>query len=612
MSLFNLKDLYRSGDSTAQGNLRGARRHVATGIFLLVLSVYAVSSPGRIDLVDGQLRYEVAQNLLRYGRPILLDPHLWRLALPGKFQYWYTHYGIAGSLAGAPLIWFGGLFSDPEGEARRLLFSLTSGFLGAAAAALLYLFYLDLGISRKRALAWTLVSSFATLLWPASTSSFDNAQHAFFLLLAVYLGHRSATAGPARLAAWAGLAAGVLILYQDYLLILVPSLALSTLTWPKRSTEATRQDPGSETRQLGRWLRLPPEEAARELANSFRTLFAPSPEARQQRIRYLLFLVGAGVGLALELGYNQLRFGSVSTLPSGVFARQNGFPLYSDPVSGLATLLLSPGKSILLYSPPIILGLVGFRRLQRHAPSLGLTLLATSVILVLFLSNIAFVGGDWCWGPRYLVPLLPLWALAFPFVPVQSFRRSLVAAIVGAGLAVQLAALAVDHQRFFLERVLPDLFWANDSWFYFKHSALVARPREIASLRNGVPERAKYFSPGPYSGRVTYCIMGTFPRTVAPRAMPLFEVFYLPRPWPIWMAHLKPGQRPVNLEIWATAWLAMGLLGFVYMRLGFQSAEAAAQPLEVAAGTVRDGVSADCGLEAGIRSTDEERGPGHP
>ncbi len=545
----------------------------AAGVFLLAVSVYILSGPGRIDMIDGQLRYEVTASLIDDGRPIIRDPALKFVGVRGPNGLRYAHYNAGGSIVGLFPVWLGSLFPDPDGELRRFLFSLTSCFLGAAAAALLYLFYLDLGISRKRALAWTLVSSFATLLWPASTSSFDNAQHAFFLLLAVYLGHRSATAGPARLAAWAGLAAGVPILYQEYLAILAPALALSTLAWPAGPSGAPNQElspnvveahgqRGSKTeRSVGKMLLNAP--------NFLKSL------DRHSQTRYALFIVGAGLGLALALVYNWFRFGSPFALGSALLERQFHFPLFGNPLVGLATLLLSPGKSIFLYSPPIILGLLGFRRLRRHVPSLGLTLLAASVILVLFLSNIAFVGGDWCWGPRYLVPLLPLWALAFPFVTVQRFRRSLVAAIVGAGLAVQLAALAVDHQRFFFERGLPDYFWGEDPWFYFKHSALVARPGEIASLRKGAPETAKQFAPGPYPFLQTYCIFGNPPskRSSAPVWMRQFSVFYLPRPWPFWMRSFEQERRPINTATWLRGSLTLAMAGIVCIYFGLRSPE---------------------------------------
>ena len=49
-----------------------AKWWIASGIFLLVVGVYGLSGPGRIDMVDGQIRFDVTYNWLATGRPIPL------------------------------------------------------------------------------------------------------------------------------------------------------------------------------------------------------------------------------------------------------------------------------------------------------------------------------------------------------------------------------------------------------------------------------------------------------------------------------------------------------------------------------------------------------------
>ncbi len=522
-------------------------------------------------MIDGQLRYEVAQNLASEGRPIIRDKALKFLGVRGRYGLFYAHYGALGSVLGVPLIWLGSLTPDPGGETRRFLFSLTSCFLGALTAAVLYMFHVELGVSKGVALAWTLVSSFATLLWPASTSSFDNVQHAFFALLAVFLGYRSATERSSRLAAWGGLSAGLLILYQEYFVILIPALALSTLAPPAGETGGWNEDAGRDTTEPGERPRRPKVGSIRNAVTKVRHFLVSVDEHAQSR--YVLFVGCAGIGLALALGYNLLRFGSIFTLGNLQLERKAGFPLFGDPLIGLPTLLVSPGKSIMIYSPPIILGFAGIRHLWRRKPYLGCSIVATSIILVLFLSNIAFLGGDWCWGPRYVVPLLPLWALAFPFVPSDQLRRWPARAVVGAGLVVQLMALAVDHQRFFFERALPDYFWADDPWYYFTDSALASRPAEIFSLREGAPKTGGQFAPGPYRNSVTYCIFGNplSQRSSSPRWMRQFPVFYVPRPWPLWMRLIEPGRRPINTVVGIAGSWAVAMAGIVCIYFALRS-----------------------------------------
>ena len=562
------------------------RGWVATGVFLVVLATYVLSSPGRIDVFDGQARYEVAYNFLLEGRPIIREPvtrHL--MGFRGRHNLTYSHYGAGGSLFALPLVWLGMLNDDPPGETSRFLFSLTCCVFGALTCAVLYLFYLELDISFPRALAWTFVTAFTTMLWPCSTTTFDNAQHAFFVIGSMYLGFLSAKRESRLLAATGGLVAGILILYQEYFLLILPALAISTLSWSHAGTMAEGQDLMQGKQHPRKPLAWQLRQAAQAVGAVIRSACQQAGEARESCLRFLLFLTSASVGVIAYLGYNDLRFGSFFQNGNLAYAAKYHYPTFGNPIAGFLTILASPGKSVFLYSPPIILGLWGFRRLWRRKPELGTAILATSTVLVLFISCIAFAAGDWCWGPRYVVVLLPLWALAFPFVSVQGrLRRNLVLALLAAGLVVQGLALSVENQRFFFERALKDFFWADDSWYYFQHSALFARVGEAASLTHGMSPEARPFNPMTYPGISTFTIFGpppNVPRRLSPVWMRQFKVFYLPKPWPIWMWTIKPELRAINLEACLGALFGMGLLGIALIFREFQIVANHRAPQEV-------------------------------
>jgi len=240
-------------------------------------------------------------------------------------------------------------------------------------------------------------------------------------------------------------------------------------------------------------------------------------------------------------------------------------PLFGNPLAGLGTLLVSPGKSVFLYSPPAVLAIIGMRYLRRNSPPIAFAAIGAAFILVGFISCIAFAGGDWCWGPRYLVPLLPLWALAFPFLfRAGVIRRDVILAIVGLGLVVQVLAISAENQKFFFERGLKDLFWAEDPWFYFKHSALLARINETLALNEPLPSTASVFNSIPVPQWTTYCILGpppNVPRSLAPAWMRNYQIYYLPRPWPLWMARLRPAMRPINMTAWIGSLVTMLFVG---------------------------------------------------
>ena len=534
---------------------------LAVGIFLLVFGIYALSGPGRIDIIDGEIRFDVALNWLTKGSPIVTDHWVGPImSVSGRDGLYYSFYGPAGSVFSVPLVWLGVIAGAPSIQPSQFLFSLTSSIFGAGIASILFLFYAELGISLRRASAWTMVGSFATYVWAISTSSFDNAQHAFFAITALYFAFLSARRKSWAYALYGGLFAGILFLYQEYFLLIIPVLALAAFDglFANRFAEsAAAEDAGPKLR-----------EAFHTIGARLRAALKGPGDARNACIRYGIFLAAVSVGIFLMLAYNDLRFGS--WFEDGKFrflALQRHPPAMGNPLSGLLTLLLSPGKSVFLYSPPLILALFGFRKLWRRQPQLALVIAATSLLLLFFISCLSFAGGDWCWGPRYLAPLLPLWALAFPFIPQPDRKRGLLIAVIAAGIVVQLLALSVENQRFFFARGLNDFFWAEDPWFYFKHSALFARFGEALSLFQGLPPNAHLFNSIPTPDWSTYSLLGppiNIPRAAAPVWMQNYKIFYLPRPWPLWASALDPAKRPIALAPWMS-----GLLGSIILGAGF-------------------------------------------
>jgi hypothetical protein len=557
---------------------QGSKWWLASGIFLFVLALYVLTSPGRIDIVDGQARFDVTYNWLEHGLPIVKDNWIGPfMGVPGRNGLRYSAYGAAASVFAMPLVWLGLLTSAPDIQRSQFLFSLTSSIFGAGIAPILFLFYLELGVMTRKALAWTMVSSFATYIWPASNTTFDNAQHAFFAIAAVYLGFLGARRKSPTYSAFGGVMAGVMVLYQEYFLLIIPALALSTVEW-KPGGSSFAPTPAAK-----------PESTVWRVVSAFRQTFQAVStlvraawdgpgEARSSCIRYCLFLSAVSVGVVLSLAYNDLRFGSWLDDGKVRAVAQGKHPFFGNPLAGLLTLLVSPGKSVFLYNPALFLGVMGIRQLWRCKPELVTVIGVSSLILILFISCIAFVGGDWCWGPRYLTLLLPLWALGFPFAVGVNVRRDLAVAVIGVGFLVQVLALSVENQRFFFERGLNDTFWAEDSWGYFKRSALFARVGEAVSLSEGVPPTAQLFNSIPIPDWSTYTILGPppdVPRKLAPLWMRNYKIYFVPRPWPLWMSWLPPSLRPVDMRPWLLSLLSVAIAGAGLIYRGLRTRECA-------------------------------------
>jgi hypothetical protein len=154
--------------------------------------------------------------------------------------------------------------------------------------------------------------------------------------------------------------------------------------------------------------------------------------------------------------YNVARFGSALETGYGDEATR----LTTAPWVGLAGLLISPGKGILWYAPPLLLAIVGWRALaRRRCDVAGLALAVGAGPLLLASVYYQWHGGG-SWGPRLLLPILPVALLGAGEV-LERARRGMRSALVATGvvavaggLVVALAAL-VPFDRYHSE-VWPD------------------------------------------------------------------------------------------------------------------------------------------------------------
>jgi hypothetical protein len=105
-------------------------------------------------------------------------------------------------------------------------------------------------------------------------------------------------------------------------------------------------------------------------------------------------------------------------------------------------MFLSPGKSVFLYSPPLVAGLVGLPRAVRRWPRFLPAALWVLLPPLLINARLIFWSGDYAWGPRYLVFAVPVMLLPACLVvedclaAAWGWRRILAASSLGALLLV--------------------------------------------------------------------------------------------------------------------------------------------------------------------------------
>lgn len=215
---------------------------------------------------------------------------------------------------------------------------------------------------------------------------------------------------------------------------------------------------GSQSEARSRWGMVGLGAAAGVLLNA-KLIYAPVLllcalyllicEWRRPAPAYLALARDASLGLlaflpfcALMLWHNWLKTGSpwISgyQIPGGIFS--------GDLATGLFGLFFSPGKGLFFYAPPLLLGALGLRTALRRLPGESLLLLAIIAVITLLNARFRAWHGDYCWGPRYLVPLMPLiLLLCLPWLPealsaprLRRLRQSGLALLLTAGLVVQI------------------------------------------------------------------------------------------------------------------------------------------------------------------------------
>ncbi len=369
----------------------------ARWIGIAAFFIFVLTGGGRLTASDETTMLDLSRAMLRGGIAV---PAGATLDGPDGRHYTKNHAGQA--VMALPLVAVAELATarlPMTGQRRTLALRFIVSFFNAAVIALLLAVFYSairaLGVASAGALDATLMLGFTTPLWVYAKTFTAEPLQALGLLLAL-AGSARAALGETRQTFWAG--AGVLIAVSAKLSMLpLAAICLLPLTMARPIT----------------W---------------------PVPI-----LAILLALAGHAV-------YNQARFGTVFETGYGT---QATLAAYTTPfLTGLYGLLLSSGKGLMWFAPVVWLAIPGAIALRRAGATHTRVILAIAIGFALALaiySKFEHWAGDGSFGPRYLIPLLPLL-----FIPVAFFlnragpwRRALAALLATAGLAVQLGGVAI-------------------------------------------------------------------------------------------------------------------------------------------------------------------------
>lgn len=402
------------------------------GIYLLFLAVYLTGASGHFYSTDHVSVYLTTQSLVE-AQNVTIKPIL--DTAQGRNGASYSVFGVGQSVAAIPLYltgkavnhvssprgreYFRGPYLRDWGGTVPIFFvSLFNQLVAPLLCVLVFMFLLRLGFSAGVSFFTTLLFGLGSAVFVAAHEFFQHPLEALMLLGSIYVLFDNRDRLRERQALFAGSIFAFGLLTRVNLVIAAPALlvyvaaisiagrghaiadGLMPVTLPARAVD---------------WLQL-----RRVNGDVLRCVGA--------------FLLPTVLAFTIMFYLNYGRFGNVFTFNQ---TGAHGFFWSSAPV-GVYGYLLSPGRSIFLYSPPALLGLFAARTFyERHRPE-ALLFAGIAVTYVLFYSSYDAWHGGWAWGPRYLLPVVPLMIIpsAYLFQNRAAVAAAVALAVLGFGIQI--------------------------------------------------------------------------------------------------------------------------------------------------------------------------------
>ena len=386
-------------------------RRTGRALFLLMLGVYVMTAGGSLTSTDAVSAFDLTQSLIERHSVALSGNLTGSDALVGADGRYYSPFGIVQSIWDAPFYLAGravsaaGVKVGKPDSVPKAMVALSQTLLCAVIVWMTFHLAVLIGGSRAAALWAAITLGIGSLLWPYARFGFNQPLACATLLAAVANLVAGVRGSSSRKVAVAGWWLGAACLTRHELMLAIPVLAI--------------------------WL----------WADG-------APESAQRRRRFTAFAPGIAVSLTFWLIYNWIRFGN--PVDSG-YLRDPVPGLGASLFTGLAGFLLSPGGSVVLYSPFVVLGVWGLIRETRGSQrSIAWLCLAIIATFLLFYAQLGNWTGWRAYGPRYLVIVLPYAALGFALWLRTLDGRALRAAGLAAcltGFVIQWPGVLMDYAK---------------------------------------------------------------------------------------------------------------------------------------------------------------------
>jgi len=517
-------------------------------LVLLLVAIFCVAfftSHGSLS-VDPPARYLEAKSIVDHQdlriRPLANEP-LPPGIFTGKGGQLYSYFGKGQSVIFAgPYFICSRLLGISSDKLIRSIISLTVFPLFLALTALVFYGLIrNFGFSRRQGYVAATLLVFSTGLWQLSKEGQEGIHLAFFFTLGAYGLRRYQLEGSLKQLALSAVAMGAAFLIRADTAPTVICYFLMAFYLVCRNSS--------------------------EIGDS------------RSRLAYRV----RGVGLIIIL-----------ILPALLIYLTVNMALFGNPVSGLTDdtlyfsvaflpqglmgLLFSPGKSLFLYNPIMLVAVVGMILLWKRHREWAVFITAAFVGGLLLHAAWPTFHGNCCWGPRYLCRhfgLLFIPIVFFGFSVGRSlpesqrllklFRRFAFVIIATVSLLVQVAAVSLHHNRELEELAYAyHVGWSDRQWTMFEPNAHFLEQR-LANLGICLNEMIHHKIP-PWPTTPDHLLT---PEQKLQAPVLRYLAF-----WPFHLTYYLPAVKPVlAIPLWG-AWLILLLglsAGAVLWGIGWRS-----------------------------------------
>lgn len=375
-------------------------------IFWLLCLIYLLTAKGFIEISDTYFSILTAKSLVEKGS-FSIDEYRGGYTLRSPDGNCYSKYGIGLALIFVPYIiaakFITHLGAFPEEFVTNFLVSFYNIFFGAGTAVVFfYMLRRFFSASLKTSTITALALGLATIQWRYSIWTFSEAAGGFFLITSIYLVLKNTRCSLLT----ASLSYAFLILTSAANLVYIPLFLI--YIWA-RNKETSGNAIG----------------------------------------RVSLFLSFVLTAVCLSLLLNYVRFHDILEFgygPEMVMFYPQGIRI------NIPKLLYYLDKGVFIYNPVFILSVAGyfkFFKLYRRETIFFISIIAFNLITT---SMWHMWYGGWCWGPRFLVPVAPLWVLPlYLFISKRGAGAGYTAIVfISVSLAVQILSVLAGNLEYHL------------------------------------------------------------------------------------------------------------------------------------------------------------------